>query len=68
MRKVSGSISKTMAFNVVYVVLAVLVTVLGFLGYDQFAPDPLIATAVSAVIVPIVNIVLRKYFTSEPIA
>lgn len=68
MRKVSGKISKTMFFNLAYVLLAIVAAVLGFFGYDQFAPDPMVAAAVSAVIVPLVNLILRKYFTNEPIA
>ena len=67
MRKTSGGLSKTLVFNIVYIVLAVLVAALSFLGYDQFTPDPMVATAVSVVIVPLVNLILRKYFTSEPI-
>lgn len=68
MRKLSGAISKTMVFNLAYVILAVVVAVLGFFGYDDFTPDPMVAAAVSAVIVPIVNLILRKYFTEEPLA
>ena len=68
MKKASGGISKTMAFNAAYVILAVVVAVLSYFGYDQFTPDPMVAAAVSAVVIPVVNLILRKYFTSEPIA
>lgn len=68
MRKVSGGLSKTMLFNVIYGVLAVLAILLDFVGYGDFTPDPIVVTIISSVVVPLVNVLLRKYFTSEAIA
>ena len=68
MKKVSGNISKTMLFNVVYGLLALSVILLDFVGYGDFVPDPNVVALLSGVIIPAVNLILRKYFTSEAVA
>jgi len=67
MRKLSGSISKTMVFNAIFLALLVLDVALAWFGYDSFVPDPLIAGPIATLLLAIVNILLRKYFTKEPI-
>ena len=68
MKKVSGNISKTMIFNLIYGLLAVSVILLDFVGYGDFVPDANVVALVSSIIIPAVNLVLRKYFTSEAVA
>ena len=68
MRKASGGLSKTLWFNVIYGLLAVGVVLLDFVGYGDFVPDPEVVTLVSTVILPVINFILRKWFTSEAIA
>lgn len=68
MRKVSGKLSRTQVFNLAFVLLAIAVTALNAFGYDQFTPDPWLAALVSSVVVPAVNMLIRKYLTVEPIA
>lgn len=68
MKKVSGQISKTMVFNVVYIVGLVATLSLNYFGYDQFTPDPLVAGPIATLVIALVNLLLRKYATSEPLA
>ena len=67
-RKESGKVSKTMVFNAIFLVLLAAEVVLARFGYDSFVPDPLVAGPIATLLLVVVNAVLRKYFTSEPIA
>ena len=67
-RKESGKISKTNVFNVIFLVLLAAEVILAHFGFDSFVPDPLVAGPIATLLLAVVNIVLRKKFTSEPIA
>lgn len=67
MRKLSGKISKTMVFNLIFLALLALELVLSRFGYDSFVPDPLVAGPIATLVLTIVNMILRKY-TKEPMA
>lgn len=57
--------SRTIWFNVVYVVLMALGTVLSGLGYDSFQPSPEVVE-IAGVLLAIINVVLRR-LTTQPI-
>jgi len=70
MKTVSGRISKTMIFSVVYLLLAIFGVVAGLVGYDNFSPSPelvALTEAIVALIAAAVTMILR-YKTSEPMA
>lgn len=58
---------KTIVFNLV----AVIVAIAGLFGYREFTPDPAVQQiiaalpAVLAIIVPLVNLILRQFTRSE---
>ena len=58
--------SKTLWFNVVYLVSLLASTVLGALGYGEFQPPPAVVE-ISGILLAVVNIVLRRWFTAQPI-
>ena len=67
MKKVSGGLSKTMVFNVIYGLLALSALLLNAVGFADFVPDAEVVVLVSSIIA-VVNVILRKWFTSEAVA
>jgi len=55
--------SKTFWFNA----LAVVVAVAGAFGFEQFHPDPAVG-GIAAAIVAVVNLILRIWFTRQPLS
>lgn len=70
MRKLSGNISKTMVFGVVYLLMAIFGVVAGVVGYDQFAPSPEVIALTEAIVALIAAAVAMflRHQTSEPMA
>ena len=70
MRKLSGSISKTMIFGVVYLLFAVFAVIAGVVGYDQFAPSAELVAMTEAIVALIAAAVAMwlRHKTSEPMA
>jgi len=69
-RKLSGGISKTMVFGVVYLLFAVFAVVAGIVGYDQFAPSAELIAMTEAIVALIAAAVAMwlRHKTSEPMA
>ncbi len=64
--KADGKISKTMVFNAIAFVLAVALPVLEANGFVNELPSELSVFVAPAIV--IVNMILRKFFTSQPLA
>lgn len=67
MKTLSGKWSKTILFALA----TVLYGVLRYFGFAEWTPDPNVSILIDAgvvVVIGIVNFILRKYFTAEPIA
>lgn len=70
MRKLSGSISKTMVFGVVYLLMAIFAVVAGLIGYNQFAPSAELIAMTEAIVALIAAVVAMwlRHKTVEPMA
>jgi len=55
--------SKTIWFNVVYVLLVIFNTVAAQVGYSSFEPSPEVVSIAGV----IANLILRFFFTEQPI-
>ena len=64
MRHADGSFSKTMLFNIVFLVLGLAMPILDFFGYGDYVPAEWVSGLLIA-LVPIVNLILRYFFTRE---
>jgi len=70
MRTISGRISKTKVFGVVYLLFGIFAVVAGIVGYDKFVPSVELVAMTEAIVALIAAGVAMwlRHKTSEPMA